>query len=213
MERDRRSLQSQSEKAVPLIPEEEVKNPNNDAPWEKSELDRMLDLFFAGCHPKRLAVMFGRNPKAIRRQLEMFAYNTLDYATRYQPVRRISRKGKKFSPNEMRIIRCHAERGIPVEVTARLLMRDPSEIQPPKRYKPTNPEITLVPTMDLIWALRYAFFHYNTRVISDEEYDLMVKEEIEFGGKEVEFETLKNSVVPDRIKSLAIYLVLKMENK
>lgn len=213
MERDRRSLQPQSEKAVSLIPEEEVRNPNNDTPWKKSELDKMLDLYLAGCHPRRLAVMLGRNPKAIRRRIELIAYNTRDYAARYQPVRRISRKGKKFTPNELEIIRCHAERNIPVAITAKILMRDPSEIRPPKRYQPSGADTNLVPVMDLIWALRYAFFHYNTPVITDEEYDFMVKEEIEFGGKEVEFETLKTSPVPERIRSLALYLVLKKEGK
>ena len=69
------------------------------------------------------------------------------------------------------------------------------------------------PKVDKILAYRYAFFVYKKRIISDEKYDAMAGEEIEFGTMDPALLQGKDPrPCPERIKTLALYLVLRYED-
>lgn len=194
-----------------FLPDESVRNKENDTPWMKSDTDKMLDLYFAGeASPKRIAQQMGRNPKAINRQLELFRYNEKDRAVRYQPLRRISRKGKRFTENEMELIRTHQERNVPPSATACVLARDVSEVDgSPARDKVLVSGQKMIPTIDLIYAYRYLWKRMNRKLISDKTYDEMVAEEVEYGGGGPAFAAMKKDEdFPGRIRSLANYLLM-----
>lgn len=195
--------------------EQEVKNPAGDAPWKKSERDYVLESFFAGSRgPREVAQKLGRNPKAIKRLLEQFTYNERDRVLQYEPFKRTSRQGKKFTSNEQAVLKAHREKGVPPEATARLLCRKVEEIAGRRgsmgAAEARAATACFAPTLDLIWALRYIYFVYKQSVVTDEVYDALVSEEIEYGGGELAiFKIKSHSGWPDHIKSLALYLVEK----
>lgn len=195
-----------------FFPEEEVKNQSADEPWKRSETDRMLDSYFGGAHPNRIAQELGRNPKAVKRRLEQFTYNERDRAERYEPFRRLSRKGKKWTENERVMLRSYQEKKIPLEFLAKVLQRDVAEVKGTKigAAIETMSHRTIAPTIDLLWAYRYAYFGWKEPLISDEAYDVLVKEEIEFGGGEKAFAYIKSyQGWPNYVKTLALYLAEK----
>lgn len=196
---------------LPLLEEESLKNEFADLPWKRSQTDKMLDMFLAGAHPKRIAYELGRNRKAIDRRIEQFRCNERDKATRYEPRRRVSRKGKRFTENEEMICRAHRERKVPFEVTAKVLQRAVEELKgSPRLPKETTDMKRLVPSIDLIWSYRYAYYVWKMPVISDTEYDALVEEEIEYGGGERAFAEIKlHRGWPIHIRTLALYLVEK----
>lgn len=194
----------------------EVRNKAADQPWMKSETDRMLDLYFSGAHPDRVAQELGRNPKAVKRRLEQFTYNERGWAERYDPFRRISRKGKKLTQNETVLLKAHQERGVNIKDTARLMARTASELnaEPSLEVAKSKCSVAAVAsTLDLIWAHRWLFFLRKTPIISDEAYDALVAEEIEYGGGSKAFERIKNwkGFGPGYIRDLALYLHGKWE--
>lgn len=195
--------------------DDEVKNRAADEPWKKSETDKMLDLYFAGAHPKRIAQILGRNPKAIKRRLEQFTYNERDRAVKYEPFRRASRKGKRMTENERVMWDEHRKRHIPAEVTAKVLCRDVSELDGSKiKKKLSNNGLTKLDSMDVVWAHRYAYFGWKQPMISDQEYDDLVQEECEFGGRTLDFNAIKaHRGWPEHIRSLALYLHGKSKEK
>src|SRR6266508_3281885 len=137
-----------------LLPDVDLSNANADRPWRKSEIDRLLDLYFAGASPDRLAQILKRNPKAIRRMLEQFTYNERDRAVLYQPYRpRVSRKGKRWTENERLLVVAHHERKIPFGATVKVLARTVGEFKSVKgevgKIKEKN---VFAPTLDLIMA-------------------------------------------------------------
>lgn len=105
-----------------------LKNPLADLKWTPREMDALLDAYLEGAHPDRLAVEFKRNPKAIRRKLQHLHYNEKNLTLTYRPFKRISREGKKLSQNEIQLIHCHQERGLPIEKTAEILQRPLGEL-------------------------------------------------------------------------------------
>ena len=193
--------------------DEAVGNKAADEPWKRSETDKMLDSYFHGAHPVRIAQELGRNPKAVKRRLEQFTYNERGWVERYEPIRRLSRKGKKLSENEQVLIQAHIERDVPRQDTARLLARPLEELTgavQAETVRVKSKTHSFAPTLDVIWALRYAFFAYDEAIVSDEAYDHLVHEEIEYGGGAKGFAAIKTSShTPQRIKSLAMYLVEK----
>jgi len=196
-----------------LFPDKEVRNKEADEPWKKSETDRMLDQYLAGAQPNRIAQMLGRNPKAIKRRLEQFAYNERDRAVKYKPFRRVSRKGQRLTENEKEWIRTFKERGISPKVLAKVLARDVSEINPDtKSPARINDGKQVAPTLDLVLAYRYAYHIYKIRIISDKEYDTLKEEEIEYGAGLKALGTSRGDI-PQYIKSLALYLVKKYSKK
>lgn len=202
--------------------EEEIKNPDAGKVWDKKERDKALNEYFStGGHPKRIGIKYKGSPKAFQNSI----LNKLKYnfekkgqeegrgrAEKYKPSKyREWRGGKKFTPNEIDFIRCHKEQGISPEVTAKILCRKVSEIHKDYRGESRRKEMQDYATsLDLILAYRYA--HHATgypTLISDETYDEMVEDELEFGG--VTLKDIQVTSYPSHIKSLAIYLAQKHE--
>lgn len=204
-----------------LFPDDEVRNKKSDAPWTALDTDKMLDEFFAGGSPARLAQVLQRNPKAIKRQLEQFFYNELDKTVKYQPTKRYSRKGKRWTPNEVLFRKQCAKRGVPAENVAKVLCRAPNEcggllydLEGEAERSKIDKGRQIAPTMDLIWAYHYLFHRTGKRAISDQAYDDLVKEEIEFGGGSTVFKLIKEQDdYPGRIRCLAHYLLLTHHEK
>jgi len=196
-----------------FFPDEQTKNEAAEQPWKKSETDRMLDLYLSGSHPKEIAYKLSRNPKAVKRRIEQFTYNERERADRYEPFRRVGRKGKRLTQNEMVIIAAHKERGVAASVTAKVLMREVDEIKPDIKGKASVKEGRVVASsLDLVLAHQYIREAYKTEapIISDKTYEDMVAEEIEFGGGAgVLTRAFNQSLTPHHIKSLALYLLQK----
>jgi len=198
-----------------LLPDDEIRNPGAGEPWLKSERDKALDEYFEGAHPKQLGIKYKRVPKAFLNSiLNKLRYNFKKEgfedqpgrAERYEVYQRVSRKGKRFTPNEIDFIRCHKELGLDVHITATILQRSVSELdQSWKEPGKVKEKKIFAPTLDLILAHRYIYHVYETPVISDKTYDDLVKEEKEYGGGE---KALAAPVrpCPERIKTLALYL-------
>ncbi len=197
-----------------LFPEEDVKNELIDDPWMKSHTDKMLDMYFAGAHPQRIAAALGRNPKAVKRRLEKFAYNECDRAVKYEPFRRLSRRGMRLTENEKRMIQTFRTKGFPMSALATVLCRELKEIHSDlsgqvsrERFKEVAPRI------DLLLAHRYLYWVAKNPVVTDSFYDEMKKEEMEFGGgADVLSLPASDRVVdyPAHIRSLALYVEYKL---
>lgn len=196
--------------------EEQVKNVQADEPWKKSERDWVLDTYLAageGATPKQMAQKLGRNPKALVRLVQQFCYNEQDRVIHYEPFRRLSRKGKKFTQNELSLWRALADKQVPPAAIAKVLQRDVNELTHQKestiaQQKSATP---FAPTLDLIWAFRCAHA-LGTPLISDDTYDDLVKEEIEFGGGGPRFARLKAFVGwPPHVRALVAYLTEKQK--
>lgn len=193
-----------------------------DDPWTKRDRDKALDLYFAGTDPRRIGCDFKGDPKAFLRILNRLRKNAKKEghedepgrAERYKPVQRVSRKGKKFTPQEKAFIQFQAGMKLDPAVTAKILCRDVSEIDGSSiRKKITAAELRDIPNLDLIWALRYAYFAWKEPIVSDDVYDDMVEEEIEFAGEKKFTQVKLHSGWPDPIKSLAMYLADKHNPK
>lgn len=173
----------------------------------------MLDLYFAGTPPPRLAQMLGRNPKAVRRRLEQFTYNEREWVSRYQPRRRLSRQGKKLTENERRIIKAHAERKIAFEETAKLLQRPVSDFHKDLEGRVRFQEMKKFgPGVDLLFAYRYLYYVKGISMVSDHAYDELEKEEIEFGSQGRALKVVGSDCADDyplHIRALALYLAFK----
>jgi len=194
-----------------LIPQEKIQVGETPLPWKKSETDRMLDLYFGGAHPIRIAVLLHRSPKSVKMRLEKFTYDEESKASSYVPVKRISRSGR-ITENERVMIQSHQKNNVPVEVTARVLMRDVADIDPsPKKVLPVKSMKVVAPTLDLVRALRYVFHVYKKSLVTDKMYDSMVEEELEYGGGAAAI-AAPVTPCPQRIKSLAAYLCEKYED-
>lgn len=202
-----------------LFPDSAFKNEAADQPWMKSETDRMLDLYLDGAHPKNIAVQLRRNPKAVERRLEMLIGNERDKAATYEPRRRVSRAGKRFTENETLLIAAHKRKGVAVQATAKVLGRPVSDLAGEDKGKALVKQTRVfVPSLDLIMALRYAFHVYpeKPRLVTDKGYDDLVAEEVEFGGGAAAIERMRAEDVkrsPRRIKTLAVYLCELKEDK
>lgn len=199
-----------------LFQEDLFRNENADKPWMKSETDRMLDLYFDGTHPDRIAILLKRNPKAVHRRLEQFTYNEEGRADRYDMFERNSRRGRRLTENEKILIKAHTERRVDMEATARLLCRKVEEIRgesiAPSRLEvkaETNVLKQVAPTLDQLLAHRYLYWCAKCPVISNRDYDDLKEEEIEFGAGKEELSKNASDVVcfyPPHIRSLAYYM-------
>ena len=198
-----------------LLSDNQTKNKAADLPWKKSETDRMLDLYFGGTPPDRIAIKLNRNPKAVQRRLEQFTYNEEGRAERYQPyAERISRVKQRLTQNETLLIEAHAKRGVPKKATATVLQRSVAELGGPDK---AAQEVLVLrkffPVLDVIMALRYFYFKLGCKgqlkIVSDKEYDSLIHTECEFGGHGDDFLKIKSMGVneyPFRIRGLANYL-------
>lgn len=192
-----------------LLSDNDLKNASADAPWKRSETDKMLDAYFAGqSDPHHIAISLKRNPKAVSRRIEQFLYNERDRVFKYEPFRRISRKGARFTKNEKLLIDAHKERDIPPGFTARLLMRDLSELPDVKAGNDmADCELLRIPSIDIFKAIRYAYHIHKTPLISNETFDRIKQEEFEFGSSHAAIEAMGDPRQCDpHIKTLALYL-------
>ncbi len=197
-----------------LLPESSVQNPEADKKWTRAELDRLLEMYFSGQPPDRIAIQLKRNPKAVRRWLEMLSYNERDHAVRYQPVQRTSRQGKRMTQNEHVLIRCHAEREIDPEHTARLLQRKVREFCSDIKAKAQVRDMRKLSVgVDLVLAYRFLYYVHGISMVPDRVYDELEQEEIEYGGgagilnEQVGSDNAAD--YPPHIRSLALYLAFK----
>lgn len=201
-----------------LFPEDKIRNPIADEPWKKSETDKMLDLYLAGCPPTRIAQVLGRNPKAVKRRLEQFGNNERDYAIRYEPFRRISRKGKRMTQNELSWLHYYRERQIPLRYLAKVLQREVREFGLDQEDLSHKVDMKRVATgVDLVLAYRYLYYVQGISILSDQAYDDIEKEEMEFGaGGEILKEKVGSDRVedyPPHIRALGLYLAFKYGRK
>jgi hypothetical protein len=197
-----------------LFPEEVVRNQNANDVWKRSEVDKLLNLYLSGVPPKRVAQELNRNPKAIVRKLQEYNNNERERVTNYKPVNRYSRKGKRLTENETALIKSHSERGIPIEKTAAVLQRDPSEIGNKSTSDPQTAELRQVTGtgVDLIMAYRYLYYVQSISLLSDKAYDDLEKEELEFGaGSEILKKPGSDNPedYPPHIRALALYIGFK----
>jgi ribosomal protein S24E len=193
--------------------DKEVKNKAADTPWKKSERDHVLDVYFAGgegANPDVIARKIGRNPKAVKRLLEMFVYDERERATLYEPKKRINRKGLGITKNEQALIDAHKERKVDPKITAKVLCRSVAEVTgkiDADLRKSKEQRRVFDSGLDLIWAHRYLYFVLQKPILDDQSYNALVIEEVEYGGKLREFEQIKAATEwPDYIRSLAWYL-------
>lgn len=200
-----------------LFPEDDVKNPLIDQPWMKSETDKMLDMYFNGTHPQRIAAALGRNPKAVKRRIEKFTYNECDRAVKYEPFRRLSRRGKRLTENEKLMIQVFRNKRFPMEALARVLCRELKEIHSDLEGQITRQRFKeIAPRIDLLLAYRYQYWVSKTPLIADSLYDEMKQEEMEFGGGADILSLPASDRVtdyPPYIRSLALYLEFKLKKE
>lgn len=194
-----------------LLPDEQTKNKAAQDIWKKKEVDRLLEMYLTGMDLGRIAFKLERNRKAIIRKIQEYIYNERDRVTNYTPRRRTSRAGQRMTPNELQMVEQLTKKRVPIEKIAVLLQRKVEELTGGKKLEeaPKISEMKAVaPTLHLIWAHRYIYFVWKKPLLSDESYNDLVKEEIEYGGGERAFEAIKaHQGWPDYIKSLALYLV------
>lgn len=198
--------------------EEDIRNKEADKPWTSSENDRMIELYLCGSPPDRIASAMERNPKAIKRRLEQFAYNERDLTERYQPVRRTPRKGKRLTETERLLIKGWKERKVTPKAQARFLQRDVRELGLDREDLTALNDMRKVGAgVDLLMAYRYLYYVKGHSIVSDQAYDELEKEEIEFGA--YGYKMLKKpgsdraEDYPPHIRSLALYLVFKYSKK
>jgi hypothetical protein len=212
-----------------LFQEDLFKNENNDKPWMKSETDRMLDLYFNGSDPDRIAYLLKRNPKAVKRRLEQFTYNEDKRAERYDMFERDSRRGKRLTENEKILIKAHVERKVPMEATAALLCRKVEEIRG-ESIAPSLNKVedskgkaklehnwlkTVAPSLDMLIAHHYLYWQAKQPIISNKEYDDLCEEEIEYGCGRLAVEAIRGfrEVLhyPPYIRYLAFYMQFRYQ--
>jgi len=203
-----------------LLPADQIKNPGAGEVWKKGERDKALDEYFAGAHPKQIGIKFKGAPKAFMNSiLNKLKYNYKKKgkedqpgrAERYEPVRRVSRKGKKLTPNEVDFLRAHQELGLDPKITCKIICRPVLELFPDlKSEKRVNDLKEIVPSLEVVLAYRYVFHVYEKQIISDKKYDDLKFAEIEYGTGYAELKKAPKDC-PHYIKTLALYLVEKYD--
>ena len=198
-----------------LFPEAEVQNESSNEVWKRSEVDRLLDLYFEGASPDTLASQLKRNRKAVTRKLQEYIYNERDRVINYKAKQRNSRRSKRLTFNEKQLIEECRKKGVDWEPIARVLCRTPEEIGMPSITKSWDfAQLKKASTgVDLIMSYRYLYYVKGKPLLTDKEYDDLEAEEVEYGaGGEV----LKRLVGSDReedypphIRALALYLAFK----
>lgn len=193
-----------------LIPDDQLR-PEEEFKWKKSQTGLMLDLYFDGqASPNRIAQMVGKSPKAVNNKIDKLRQNYKEAAERYEPNRRTSRKGKRWTENENEFIKAQKIQRVPVAITAKILCRDVSEFtEDVTAVAQVNSFKQIAPTLDLVLALRYCRDGYKTKIVSDKALADKEKEEDEFGGGAKALREYHPSYVPQKIKSLALYLMEK----
>lgn len=184
---------------------------NTKTKWTPKETDLFMDAVLDGKTPEEIAEEFRRTVPEIGAQFNAAFYPPIPY---HPYGRRKARTGMKMTAIELKIIKKHHDNGIPVAHTARMLQRKPGEIAPDYYGKITfNQMRCLAPVSDQLVAHHYLHHISKTPIISDQAYDEMKEEEIEFGGggpflKEIA-KARTVACYPPHIRSLAFYMLYK----
>lgn len=145
--------------------------------------DPILDKFFAMVGIEKIALGIGQNKKEVISRIHDYADNRNKIAEHYRPRIRSSRADREFNQREKWFRKQHRKLGIPPEITARILRRDPRELGNDAdlllrydRLKDYAPEI------DVLLALRYLYWELGNPIVEDRIYDRMKSEAIEYSG-------------------------------
>lgn len=191
--------------------------------WDGLDTDRAIEFIIQHNWRKltvqRLARELERTPYSVKRHMQEILYNERGKgALKYKPTKRHSRCGLPFTRFEKKVlIPRHLRDEIPIVVTACILQRKPEEIREDwTGTKKNNRLKDVAPVVDLVLAHRYLYWCAKRPIISDQSYDLLKKEELEFGGG---FDLLSEPAssrpcdYPAHIRSLAYYMMFKEEDK
>jgi len=174
----------------------------------------MLDLYFSGTPPDRIAIELKRNPKAIKRRIEQFVSNERDRAVLYVPFKRMVRTSLRLTQNETLLIAAHVRNGVPSKATAHVLQRVVSEVNPDwKRKAEVKTAKTFASSLDLFLACRYAKLKWQEDLVNPDTYAAMEHEEREYGGggPVLDYKQKVNDM-PERIVYLALYLRARLKS-
>lgn len=198
-----------------LFPDEQITNPNTGEDWTPKTTDCLLDMALANESPLAIARELKKSVKAVKRRLQQFLYDERKVATQYVPKRRHGRTGTKMTALEKRFVEKHAQLGVHTVDTAKILCRPPNEIRTDFQGElNVRKYAVLGPRVDMVLAYRYLYWIAKHPAISDQAYDTMKAEEIEFGGGYEELTKPPGKVVvdyPGHIRALAHYLLFKIE--
>lgn len=181
--------------------------------WTQSDTDKMLDLFFSGMSTVEVAERLRASVQNVRMRLKPFLFNIDDRAKNYQSNFRVSRKSKSLSFTEKKVIETYQQNNIPLKYLVKLLQRPLSEIDPDDIGKAKAKVMKDVATgTDLVLAHRYLYHCTHTSIISDQAYDDLKAEEMEYGGGHGLLSQKASDLAidyPPHIRSLAYYLQFK----
>lgn len=211
--------------------EKEITNSRASSPWTEAETDRLLNMYFHGTPPARIATKLGRNPKAVSRRLEQFSYNERDVAKDYRPTgRRRDRTGQKWTQNERVMLLAMVQRSVPASVAARVLARSKVEVQRKgarlegkeqedegKRSKYALRIADIDVEVDLVMAYRYLYYVRGISIMSDTDYDEVertAKDRSELAKMQLEkVGSDRAEDYPPHIRALALYLAFKYSGR
>ena len=201
----------------PLLAEEGLRNPAANEVWKRSEVDTLLDLYFSGTDPGRIAVMLKRNRKAIIRKLQEYIYNERNRASDYRPRQRQSRKGKRITWNEQQVIAECRKKGVSWSQIALVLQRGVDEIRNDEGVetaKALHRELKRAAvSLDMLLAYHYLYHVKKLTILSNKAYDDLKAEEIEYGCGSLLLGAFKVEDrvggYPRHIRALAAYLEYK----
>jgi len=178
--------------------------------WTGKDTDRFLDMVLAGRTVTQVAYYFSREPEEIKA-----IYREIFYVTDYEPSSpRIARSGKPMLALETKLIAKWKSLKKPMAALARILQRDLDELGHDLKGEVQIGRMREVaPGTDLLLAHHYLIHQSKIRLVSDQAFESMKKEEIEFGGGADllrMFETFtKVGDYPEHIRALAMYLLYK----
>lgn len=190
-----------------LFGDDELKGKEGER-WTRKDTATMLNLFFGGMHPKRIAQKMERMPKAINRQLERFYDNEEDRCRKYVSQGRISRKGKRWTENDTEMVRRMRAKGVESEFIATVLSRPISELSDPMEKAEHKEKQEIASCRDLLMAYIFCDKVHRIYIVDQATQKAMEMEEGEFAGK-----IGNHKEFPQRIRHLALYLKMLKEDQ
>lgn len=186
---------------------------DRDKPWPPEEDDLLLDRYFGGMSPPRIAAKHNRTPKSINRRIEQIRNNEYGLAEKYQPKKRLSRKGMRMTQSELLFLNYFKKKGLSLKLLAKILQRPVREFGVDREEREKVIDMKKVGVdVDLCMAYRCLYYCHNISIISDTAYDELEKETIEFaahGGLLRKPGSDRLEDYPPHIRSLAMYLAFK----
>ena len=199
-----------------LLGEDELKMGAEHSHWSQEEIDSLLDAFFSGANMKRLAVKYKRTPRAVLVRIGKILYNDRGQLTKYQPVRRVSRVGKKLTRREKNFLKIAQEKGYSAKDVAKVLARSEEEVEKFLRgdAKPVIRAFRdIAPSIDLLMAAKYLEEKEDLKILDEKDWKRLIKEEQEFGVDPDLFLSRPVDEFPPYIPPLAEYFKMKCQGK